>query len=44
MADFEDVDYFDVVAEGGRLVLTPVSLTRLDAVRAKLAEMGIFRR
>lgn len=34
-------DYFDVVVENGRIVLTPVRLQRADAVRAKLAELGI---
>jgi len=34
-------DYFDVTEEGGRIVLTPVSITRADAVRGKLKELGI---
>ena len=34
-------DYFDVVAEGGRIVLTPVRVTRAEAVRAKLRDLGI---
>jgi hypothetical protein len=34
-------DYFDVVERGGQLVLTPVRLQRADAVRAKLAELGL---
>lgn len=34
-------DYFDVVVENGRIVLTPVRIQRADAVRAKLAELGI---
>ncbi len=34
-------DYFDVVAENGRIVLTPVRITRADAVRGKLKELGI---
>ena len=29
------------MAENGRIVLTPVRLNRTDAVRAKLAELGI---
>lgn len=33
--------YFEVEAEGGRIVLTPVRISRIDAVREKLAEMGI---
>ena len=41
MAGFEGVEYFDVTAENGRVVLTPVRLGQPDAVRTKLAEMGI---
>ncbi len=33
--------YFDVKAEGGRLILEPLTLQRADAVRSKLAELGI---
>ncbi|WP_425153253.1 AbrB/MazE/SpoVT family DNA-binding domain-containing protein [Candidatus Palauibacter sp.] len=38
---FPDIDYFDVAEENGRIVLTPVQVTRADAVRAKLAELGL---
>lgn len=41
MTDLESAEYFDVTMENGRIVLTPVRLTRADAVRAKLAELGI---
>ena len=34
-------DYFDVQAKGGQIVLTPVRFIAADAVRAKLAELGI---
>lgn len=34
-------DYFDVQAKGGQIVLTPVRFVAADAVRAKLAELGI---
>ncbi len=34
-------EYFDVTREAGRIVLTPVRLTRVEAVRAKLAELGV---
>ncbi|HVZ42621.1 MAG TPA: AbrB/MazE/SpoVT family DNA-binding domain-containing protein [Ramlibacter sp.] len=34
-------EYFDVEAREGRIVLTPVRIQRGDAVRAKLAELGI---
>ncbi len=41
VAEFLGTDYFDVTKESGRIVLTPVRLTRADAVRSKLAELGI---
>lgn len=34
-------DYFDVQTKGGQIVLTPVCFVAVDAVRAKLAELGI---
>ena len=34
-------DYFDAEAKGGQIVLTPVRFVAADAVRAKLAELGI---
>ena len=34
-------DYFDVQAKGGQIVLTPARFIAADAVRAKLAELGI---
>ena len=34
-------DYYDVVCEGGKIVLTPVNPGGASAVRARLAEMGI---
>ena len=33
--------YFDVTEDNGRIVLTPVRLNRADAVRAKLADLGM---
>lgn len=41
VAGFEGVEYFDVTTDNGRVVLTPVRLVQADAVRAKLAELGI---
>ena len=41
LASFPGVDCFNVSEEGGRIVLTPVHAIRLDAVRQKLAELGI---
>lgn len=35
------VEYFDVQTRDGQIVLTPVRVQRSDAVRAKLAELGI---
>lgn len=40
-ADFPGSEYFDVTKENGRIVLTPVRLTRAGAVRDKLADLGI---
>lgn len=34
-------EYFDVQVEEGRVILTPVRIQRADAVRAKLAELGL---
>ncbi len=36
-----DTKYFDVTEDKGRIVLTPVRLNRADAVRAKLADLGL---
>lgn len=41
IAAFEGCEYFDVTNETGRIVLTPVRVTRADAVRAKLADLGV---
>ena len=35
------IEYFDVTEDKGRIVLTPVRLNRADAVRAKLADLGL---
>jgi hypothetical protein len=34
-------DYYDVVVDSGRIVLTPVRIQQADAVRAKLEALGI---
>lgn len=34
-------EYFDVEAKGGQIVLTPERFVAADAVRAKLAELGM---
>ena len=41
LSNFKDTEYFEVAEENGRIVLTPVRLTRAGAVRAKLAELGL---
>ena len=41
IAEFQGLEYFDVTKENGRIVLTPVRVNRADAVRAKLAELGM---
>lgn len=38
---FRDAEYFDVTEENGRIVLVPVRLNRANAVRAKLADLGL---
>jgi hypothetical protein len=35
------VEYFDVQAKDGQIILTPVRIQRADAVRAKLAELNL---
>jgi hypothetical protein len=35
------VTYFDVETKAGVIVLTPVRIQRSDAVRAKLADLGV---
>ena len=41
VAQLPATDYFDVQVEAGRLVLTPVRVQKADAVREKLAQLGI---
>lgn len=41
LASFPGVDCFSATEEDGRIVLVPVRLSRVDAVRRKLAELGI---
>ena len=42
--EFPGTDYFDIQAEAGRIVLTPLKLSRADAVRKKLSALGITDR
>ena len=37
-------EYFDVQTRDGQIILTPVRIQRADAVRAKLAELGVQER
>ena len=37
-------EYFDVETRGGQIILTPVRIKRADAVRVKLAELGLRER
>ena len=39
--EFPDARYFEVETREGRIVLTPVRLGHADAVRRKLASLGI---
>jgi bifunctional DNA-binding transcriptional regulator/antitoxin component of YhaV-PrlF toxin-antitoxin module len=36
-----ETEYFEVTVVGQQIILTPVKIQRADAVRAKLAELGI---
>jgi hypothetical protein len=39
--EFSGVEYFDVSTDGSAIVLKPLRPSRLDAVRDKLAQLGI---
>jgi bifunctional DNA-binding transcriptional regulator/antitoxin component of YhaV-PrlF toxin-antitoxin module len=36
-----EAEYFEVKVEAGQIILTPVKNQRADAVRAKLADLGV---
>ena len=38
---FLSTEYFEIVAENGRMILTPVHINSADKARQKLAELGI---
>jgi bifunctional DNA-binding transcriptional regulator/antitoxin component of YhaV-PrlF toxin-antitoxin module len=42
--DLGETEYFEVTVAGQQIILTPVKIQRADAVRAKLAELGINER
>ena len=39
-----EAEYFEVAVDAGRVILTPVRIQHADAVRSKLAELGITAR
>ena len=41
LASFPSVDCFSVTEEDGRIVLSPLHLSRADEVREKLEELGV---
>ena len=41
LSSCQGAKYFDVTEDNGRIVLTPVRINRADAVRAKLADLGM---
>lgn len=41
VAAVQGTEYFDVIEENGRIVLTPVRINRADAVRAKLEQLKL---
>ena len=41
LANFPDAEYFEVVIEDGRIVLTPVEPDPIEAVWAKIEALGI---
>ena len=41
ISDFPGIEYFDVIKDKGRIVLTPVNIAQAETVRAKLTELGV---
>ena len=41
LSSCQGAEYFDVTEDNGRIVLVPVRLNRSNAVRAKLADLGL---
>lgn len=44
LSAYPGAEYFDVTDENGRIVLIPVHLNCADAVRSKLADLGITKK
>jgi len=38
---YPEIEYFDILEEGGRIILVPLKPSRANEVREKLAELGI---
>jgi len=41
VADFEDIEYFEISQQDGRIILEPVQINQADKVRDKLNALGI---
>lgn len=39
--EIEPTEYFDVKVQDGQIILSPVKMQRTDAVRSKLAALGV---
>jgi len=42
--NFPSTEYFEIVAENGRMILTPVHINSAEKARQKLVELGITER
>ena len=40
--NFPSVEYFEIVTESGRMIITPVHINSADKARQKLIELGII--
>ena len=41
VAGFEDIEYFEISQQDGRIILEPVQINQADKVREKLNALGI---
>jgi hypothetical protein len=44
IAGFEDIEYFEISQQDGRIILEPVQINQADKVREKLNALGIKER
>ncbi len=44
VAGFEDIEYFEISRQDGRIILEPVQINQADKVREKLNALGIKER